>query len=356
MNILYLSQVSWGWIFQRPQIIELMLEENHECTVVNRKYIFGKKISKQNIMPKSMIDVWQLPKVKTFKFLSGINKWLYKRSVSNIVKKYDAIWICHPGLFYSIPKSFCGYILYDCMDNYVAMSSDSYKKEVFEQEQLLLKRANLAFASSKKLQEVVPNLGNSLLVRNGYRSNTELSPIKVPFEKDIYRIGYFGTVSSWFDFELLKNSLSENKDISYHIIGPVEDSVKRDYDERIVFEGIVEHKNLGSVVKDYDALIMPFVINDIILSVDPVKLYEYICSGKCIISVKYPEIERFEPFVNFYETKEDYLSLLEQLRKNGFKPKYNEDVRIAFLNENSWEKRYELINNAIQEMEHNGKL
>ena len=105
---------------------------------------------------------------------------------------------------------------------------------------------------------------------------------------------------------------------------------------------------------DYDAPIMQFLVNDIILSVDPVKLYEYINLGKCVISVKYPEIERFEPFVYFYQSREEYIDLIERLSKNGFIPKYTEKQRTQFLEENSWDARYKTIKSKVMGLT-NGK-
>ena len=47
---------------------------------------------------------------------------------------------------------------------------------------------------------------------------------------------------------------------------------------------------------------MPFILNELIESVDPVKLYEYINFEKNIICIKYDEILRFKDFVYFYNT------------------------------------------------------
>ena len=49
---------------------------------------------------------------------------------------------------------------------------------------------------------------------------------------------------------------------------------------RIHWKGVIEHNKLWENVKEMDALIMPFKVNDIIRDVDPVKLYEYISMGK----------------------------------------------------------------------------
>ena len=62
---------------------------------------------------------------------------------------------------------------------------------------------------------------------------------------------------------------------------------------------------------------MPFVVNDIILSVDPVKLYEYLNFNKNIISVHYPEIDRFSDFVNFYNSNKELISVIFKLMNDN---------------------------------------
>ena len=84
---------------------------------------------------------------------------------------------------------------------------------------------------------------------------------------------------------------------------------------------------------------MPFKLNDVVLAVDPVKLYEYISYGKCIISIYYPEIERFRDFVYFYNTQEEYNEIIRNKCKDGFKPKYTKEQQKKFLEKNTWDAR-----------------
>ena len=144
------------------------------------------------------------------------------------------------------------------------------------------------------------------------------------------------------------SSLEEWNNLEYHLIGPVHKECPKTH-ERIVMEGIVEHNKLSDFVMDYDCLIMPFYVNDIVEWVDPVKLYEYIATGKCIISVKYQEIIRFNNYVYFYSNTTEYFDILRNLIRNGFVPKYNEQQQTDFLAENSWEKRFVELDAILNE-------
>ena len=46
-------------------------------------------------------------------------------------------------------------------------------------------------------------------------------------------------------------------------------------------------------------MIMPFKLNELVKSVDPVKLYEYINYNKPIISIFYQEIKRYSQLCGF---------------------------------------------------------
>ena len=146
---------------------------------------------------------------------------------------------------------------------------------------------------------------------------------------------------------MIEESLSINKKICYELVGPVANH-RQILNQRVSYRGVIEHAELGEFVNKLDCLLMPFLVNDIILYVDPVKLYEYIAWGKCIISSWYPEVERFNDFVYFYHNEQEYLSLLEQLCKEGFPAKFTKEQQREFLEKNTWESRGELISQALE--------
>ena len=350
-KILYFTIIDWDWIFQRPQIIAKLIEKTHNIKVVYQYSLLGrKKLQKKSIKPKLYSRYIQIPKADKFLFIRIINKILIKLFViRDRPKQYDILWFSYPTLTQYIPKHYNGIIVYDCMDNHISMIEKKYYKKLIElKENYLLKRADIIFVSSNRLYkniiDKIGNKGNIHLIRNGYIGDIKGFPKESTIKKEFYNLGYIGTVDSWFNYQLIYNSLRVVDNINYNIIGPNNLRLEKK-DNRIKFHGVVEHSRLYNKIKDYDCLIMPFIVNDIVLSVDPVKLYEYISYGKCIISVYYDEIDRFADYVYFYSTEEEYYLLLKQLSENGFKPKYNKVKQEKFLKENNWEKR---VDNMLQ--------
>ena len=167
------------------------------------------------------------------------------------------------------------------------------------------------------------------LVRNGY-NGAILDQAKTVSEKKhkLYTFAYFGTISTWFNFDYILRSLEECADIQYELFGPLA-GVQIPKHERIHYHGTIEHEKLLENIKDADCLIMPFLINEIIEAVDPVKLYEYINFNKNILTCRYEEIERFEPFVCFYTGYDEFIKQILNLKKSN-DVKYSNDDRETF--------------------------
>lgn len=344
-KILYLMGIDWYWIKQRPQFLALELNKDYNVTVVYLSEVFKHISLRQEKDELSNCKrVAAIPYRDKNKVAFLIEKFLIRMSIGNI-NTYDLVWICHPNLYKYIANNYKGKIVYDCMDDHIALCNDKIiKKEIKKNESQLIKKADVIFASSQFLKEKMEKMGGNEkinLCRNGFDYKIIQEPKKAE-KKNRYIIGYIGTIAEWLDFSLIQDSLQMNSKIEYHFIGPL--SVDYDFQEsNIVHEGVVEHSELHNKVKEYDALIMPFVINDVVIAVDPVKLYEYISMGKCVISVWYKEIDRFKPYVYFYKNKQEYEDLINELCSRGFPPKYNKVQQKEFLGNNTWQKRYSEI-------------
>ena len=341
-RILYIMSIEWDWIYQRPQIIAEKLSQDYNVTVVCPRYIWqGKMPYQRTDSGLRSMPLWRLPYQERSGLLCMISKWL-NRKITKMADEFDYIYIGYPLYERYIPEGYRGKIIYDCMDNYEALFPlKKYVEKVIQAEEKIVRKADMVLTSSEVLGKKVDQIAGatkSVLLRNALflKNMSEIKPIEV---KSVYEIGYVGTISGWLDLDLLKNSVAKNERIRYHLLGPYKERIES---EKIIYHGPVEHDKLGEAVKGFDCLVMPFQLNEIVEAVDPVKLYEYISYGKCIVSVFYPEIERFSDFVYFYRTPEEYLELMEKLCLEGFPPKYQKEEQLDFLEENTWEQRYQV--------------
>ncbi|RTR36410.1 glycosyltransferase [Robertmurraya yapensis] len=352
-KILYMMHVDWGWIKQRPHFIAEKLDEVFEV------WVFYLMTRNRKVMTDNPTTIRKSPIVtfplKRIQFFNELSIFLQKILFSMIIKVYNPeyIWITYPALYNYLPKSKNKQykIIYDCMDDVLGFNNISrIKKELELSEKQLLRDADIVFVSSENLQKTIIQRGcaeeKTLLVRNGYNGEIiipELDDKRTQINQP-FKIGYVGTISDWVDFDTILKSLESFNNIEYHFFGPIDCEVPKH--SKIHFHGSVKHSDLYERVKNCDCLIMPFMINNLILSVDPVKLYEYVNFNKNIITVYYKEIERFGDFVHFYQTDDEYVAIISHLLNNN-EIKYSNEQRMEFLTNNTWEKRANTISNRI---------
>ena len=345
--------IDWNWIKQRPQFLALGLAESgFDIHAIYLHQYRRKGLKKVNSEKVCLHPVYQVPPLGyRFSLINKINRWIILHRVAVEIKRCrpDIIWLTHPSQFSDIPDTFDGQIVYDCMDDYDVLGvTQASREKVRRQEQILCSRADLIFVSSSMLQRKIcsrnpEKVGQVHLVRNGCIG--QFYPrMSVSHEGKIYA-GYVGTIAEWFDFELIMESLKRLPNLEYFLIGPVFAN-SPPFHERIHYLGTIAHDKLFEVVMDMDCMVMPFRLDEIVLSVDPVKLYEYISWQKNIIAVDYPEIHRFERFIQTYTNAEEYCTAIAQQKKMPV-VSYSEEEVSEFLENNSWKNRVEYIRSLL---------
>ena len=183
---------------------------------------------------------------------------------------------------------------------------------------------------------------------NTIKNNTTLTEnIKVEEEKDIKllhrNITYIGTIDDWFDFNSVCAYAENNSNDKIYIIGPVSYLLaekKKEIEEKyknIIFLGPVEHDLVPSYINESDVLIMPFILNDLIRCVDPVKVYEYLYLKKPVVSTYWDELEQFKNMMYFYDyNKNNFEEIIKEALSKGFKE--SEDYNPIII-ESNWENR-----------------
>ena len=347
-KMLYLSNVSWTWIKQRPQFLAEELGEYYEVDVCAKKAYKNKANTEKSDRIK-LSDFRMIP-FQRFACIRIFNFRFFSYRVRQKLKKksYDYIWIASPEYYFflkeSIPNN--AIVIYDCMDDSVELKKTDYEKRLYiKAEKMLMKRADLVISSAEHLRNVllrrydeitsgkIKVLNNGLakrLIDNIHKTKRPISAEKVK------NIVYIGTISEWFDFDLIMSSLEKFDSIKYTLYGPADIEIPSH--ERVFYKGFVEHEKIDEIMQNADLLIMPFKLNPIVESVNPVKLYEYISSRTPVASIRYGESEKFAPFVYLYRSKGEYFDIVNNLINNALQ--VNEMKEIGdFLKDNLWSKR-----------------
>ena len=179
-------------------------------------------------------------------------------------------------------------IVYDIFDE---ISLFAKRKKDLSNYNSFMDEADLVLYSAENLK---PSSDRSLYLPNGVDIGY-FSKIKKNRE---LVVGYFGAIDKWFDFQLMKEVLSRDTKNLYIFIGHVSSSVVAELDDMIsefknlIYLGKIAYSKLPFIASIFDVGIIPFKINDITRSVNPIKLYEYLSLGCKVLSTHLPEVEK----------------------------------------------------------------
>jgi len=345
----------WGWVKQRPHFLAESLSQHFKVRLFfEKQYRFKDRlVAHESTGNLSFEELFKMPHFSDG-FDRLVNAALVRRQLKRVIGDCDFLWLTHPNLIDRVREIVPGgcRIIYDCMDDILEFP---YVKEhaglrgfTQENERELMGMSDIIFASSGTLKEKLLErygAGKEITVLNN-GIHIEAQP-ELPGSLDGLlkspglKVVYVGAVSGWLDQDLLMESLNRSGKLRYLLFGPCETQLPRH--ERLVYCGPVEHRYVFSIMARADALVMPFKVSELVRSVNPVKLYEYVYSCRPAIAAEYGETLPFRDYVYLYRNSEEYMGLLTDLAENRLVPRKSSSELRAFGEENTWDKRIEVV-------------
>ncbi|MCK5231474.1 MAG: glycosyltransferase [Desulfobulbaceae bacterium] len=274
----------------------------------------------------------------TLKFtLPRLSKVLEKHGFSSP----DVIWIENPH-FVELP-SMVNYkvLLFRINDELSGFEGNS--SFIVKRYQATIKTADLVITTAKRLYNRNMNLGCKVLyLPNGVNPDHFIGNLPEPEEyKDIPspRILYAGVIATWFDQELLIQCAKKFMDASFVIIGPaVVGTSKMASVENIYMLGAKKYEELPAYLMHSDVGIIPFKINELVESVNPIKLYEYMAAGLPVVCTDWKEVREMQgPAMIAGDAGAfcEYLQRALEIKEKG--------ELVSYARSNSWESRFQKI-------------
>jgi glycosyltransferase involved in cell wall biosynthesis len=238
--------------------------------------------------------------------------------------------------------------------------AESEKKLIRENEEILLREADLVFANGSALLEQKNRYGNALNVPMGVDyelfSRALLEDTVIPPELAAIRpprIGYVGNVNDKVDFELLEALARARPDWSLVLVGPL--SVRtpkfRTNFEKLRSLPNVHHLGkrplveLPNYIRGLDVCLMCYRTDGWAYYGYPLKLHEYLAGGKPVVGSDLPSIREFSGIISIASGYEEWRSAIERGLEDKSPDRIRERARVA--RENTWEERVQLIEKTV---------
>lgn len=222
-------------------------------------------------------------------------------------------------------------------------------------------RFDFIFATSRSQFEKRINLNKkTCLVPNAVDFNlfNQVLTSKYPEPGDLEviprpRIGYVGSLCSRLDYDLLQKIAGAHSKWSIVMIGEPDNYVPKELIKRLRELPNVfilpkkPHDEIPFYIAKFDIGIIPFKINSLTQTMNPLKMYEYLAMGLPIVSTDLPEVKSFREVIKIARTYEEFVNLIQGELMTNNRMKIQRRIEIA--KENSWEKRAEQIGSIIDE-------
>lgn len=236
-------------------------------------------------------------------------------------------------------------LVYYCVDDFVLWPGvDRVAVQSLEAE--LLARADVVIATSERLAETRGRAGKSAFVLPHGVDVEELArvcdPETVPLagvRRGRPVLGYLGLVDERIDANLLAAVARARRDWDIVLIGPVSSVPRALRSERNVrVLGPVPYSRVVEALAAFDVAILPYVRSDLTAAINPLKLREYLASGRPVVATPLPEVVRFVPHVRVAGDAEGFVREVAAALEG---PRDLRAERRALLVRESWEARAE---------------
>jgi glycosyltransferase involved in cell wall biosynthesis len=285
---------------------------------------------------------------------AAVGKFLVRRAMKRLGFARTVSWFAvpHPGVLANALGEAA--VVYHCIDDYAALP-DVDARAVAAMDADLTNRADQVFvASFPMLQAKRPLKPSTVFAPHGvdvelFRTVADrLLPI-APGTTSLPRpiIGFFGLIEAWIDLGLIADLAARRPGWTFLMIGRLAvDPGRLKLMPNVVFAGPQPYRSLPNWAKAFDVAIIPYRLTRQVVNAAPLKLREYLATGKPVVAVPTPEIQRFAGLVRIARGPEEFIREIEDALANDTET--DRARRMETTSTMSWEAR---VNDMIDIVE-----
>lgn len=306
------------------------------------------------VKPKDNITVYRLPPVlpffNRFRWINRLNQVFQTRFVRRKMKKHGfvnpVLWTYSPTACDAAPRIPHSMLVYDCVDRHSAYGGQMSPAVVDAMEADLARQCDRVFATAKPLAErLAAYQPNVQFIPNGAdfeRFNQAASALPCPEDLAAIptpRFGFVGALQPCIAYDYLSAAAHAHPDYHFVLIGgekPGSDFLDLKQLPNVHFLGLRKNEDLPQYLANFDALLNLFAESDLSKDVSPLKFYEYLATGKPILSTPQPEqVMQYCDIIRVADSAEAFVSACENVLHGDD----GQEARIEAGRQSAWDAR-----------------
>lgn len=286
--------------------------------------------------------------------------WLIGKTARRLNMSNAILWVYRPEYASGLKFIPHNRLVFDLADD-LASYKESAKRRSRYVANCISKIAFLAdqmIVTSPTLQKLYQNkTKRCALISNGFDEKLFDGQPK-PIPKDLAQIpkpvaGFVGTLFSYLDYQLLYQVARSLPEVSFVFVGPVESNGKDGVAlvnnlSNTYFLGPKNKESIPDYVSNFTVCLNPFKEDNVSKAVSPLKVYEYLATGRPVISTPMEGLakETAGKWVHFVRP-DSFKNKLEALITNNNNINYDQ---IEAAREFSWTSQFNNLLNNIEDI------
>jgi len=163
------------------------------------------------------------------------------------------------------------------------------------------------------------------------------------------RIGFYGTLRDWVDFELIAHVARKRPAWQLVLIGQqLADLSAIAGLSNVHLLGQQPHRELPAYCKGFDVGMIPYRIDERMTFVNPLKLREYLSAGVPVVSTPVPEVTRLSHLAHVAATPDDFVAAIDRALQEA-SPEQRR-VRSQAMTNETWAARVANVARTVDEI------
>lgn len=279
----------------------------------------------------------------------------------------EAVVVSYTHNYPWVKRAYAKRIIYELIDKFEIWSDFPEQLMRSYHRQLLARALVVAGTATDLMAELKPSRPDAVLCPNAvdyahFAPETtagDSSAVAIPEDmREIVArgkpvIGYYGALAEWFDYPLLAQVARALPEYEFVLVGPEYDLKLSETPihgvENIHWLDAKPYAELPSYLRQFTVATIPFVVNDAINAVSPLKLFEYMAGGKPIVTSDLVECRKY-PVVLTAKTPDEWVARLREAVALSHDSAYLRRLD-ATARENTWHARARLLTAALDARE-----